>query len=302
MLSNRVLDLYKTPLSDDSISRIDSHTSLPYIKSFENNDIIEISINRNDAWVLIHDAALSIRGKLKKTAGAGNVKFVNNAGAFFFDSITYLLNGIEMEHVKDPGITSLIRGYLCYTEEDSNHLNVAGWNYPDVPATYTDGAFFMRIPLYHLLGIFTDYKMAISGKHTIRLVRARNDANCMLITGADTKAELVIEKIDLKVKHIIPNDCLKIQLLQSVKTDRPILIPFRKWELHELPALNVGSTKEMWSVKTTTSVDCPPLKNNSLWVVTKRFPNDKCRINSDSFRVYPNKAPPQTSYWSRWFL
>ncbi|CAG9760308.1 unnamed protein product [Ceutorhynchus assimilis] len=69
-------------------------------------------------------AALSIRGKLEKTAGAGNVKFVNNAGAFFFDSITYLLNGIEMEHVKDPGITSLIRGYLCYTEEDSNHLPV----------------------------------------------------------------------------------------------------------------------------------------------------------------------------------
>lgn len=262
MLSNRVFDLYKTPLSDSSISHIDTHTYLPYIKSFKNNDIIEITINRNDVWLLMCDAALSINGKLSKTSGDGTVKFVNNAGAFFFDSISYLLNGIEMEHVRDPGITSLIRGYLSYTEEDSKHLNVAGWNYPNVPSTYTDGQFFMRIPLYHLFGIFVDYKMAISGKHTIRLVRARNDDNCMLITPkpnetTPTQAELIIDNIELKVKHIIPNDMLKIELLQSVKSDRPILIPFRKWELHELPALNAGARKEMWSVRTTTNVDCP---------------------------------------------
>ena len=262
MLSSRVLDLYRSPLSDDSISHIETRTYLPYIKSFKNNDIIEITINRSESWLLMHEAALSISGKLTKTEGGGTVKFVNNAAAFFFDSITYLLNGIEMEHVRDPGITSLIRGYLCYTQEDSNYLKAAGWNYPNEASTNADNEFFMRIPLYHLFGIFNDYKMAISGKHTIRLVRARSDDNCMLITPkanetTPTKAELTIDNIDLKVKHIIPNDMLKIELLQSVKSDKPILIPFRKWELHELPVLNTGSSKEVWSVRTTTNVDCP---------------------------------------------
>jgi hypothetical protein len=206
----------------------------------------------------MYDAALSIKGHLKKKSGTGAVDLVNNnAGGFLFDSITYELNGIEIEHVKDPGIVSLVRGYLCYNENETKHLNIAGWSYPEVPSIHVEGKFYMRIPLRHFFGLFNDYKTAICGKHTIRLIRARNDDNCMLIDKDDTKGEISIDSIELKVQHITPNDALKIDLLKSIRSDQPILIPFRQWVIHELPALHDGSTKEVWGVKTTSTIDCP---------------------------------------------
>ncbi|CAH1170700.1 unnamed protein product [Phaedon cochleariae] len=36
-----------------------------------------------------------------------------------------------------------------------------------------------------------------------------------------------------------------------------MMIPFRRWELHELPALTQGSTIEIWSVKTCSALDSP---------------------------------------------
>lgn len=257
MLSSQILDLYQLPTSDNSINHIEFRTYLPYIKSFQNNDIIEITVNRNDAWVLLCDAALSIKGKLSKIAGTGDVKLVNNAAGFFFDSMTYELNGVEVEHVKNPGIVSLIRGYLCYNTSDKNHLKTASWSYPENVSVNTDGTFYMRIPLKHFFGIFQDYQVIMSGRHTFRFVRSRTDTNCVLVSKDDTTFTLTIDNIELKVKHVAPNDQTKLELLKSLRNDKPILIPFRKWELHELPSLNGGSTKEIWSVKTTTDVDCP---------------------------------------------
>ena len=257
MLSSHVFDLYRKPTSDDSINRVDSRTYLPFIHSFNNNDIIEITINRNDVWLLMYDAALIIEGTLQRTSGDGVVRFAENGPAFFFDSITYELNGVEIDHVKDPGIVSTLRAYCCYDEATSQRMYTAGWNYPNYFSINADGSFYIRMPLKHLLSVFNDYRTAMCGKHTIRLVRSRNDDNGLLIANGATKGKLTITNIELKVKHIVPNDELKINLLQSIRSDQPILIPYRKWELHELPALTSGAEKEIWSVKTTPAVECP---------------------------------------------
>lgn len=68
---------------------------------------------------------------------------------------------------------------------------------------------------------------------------------------------MTIENIELKIVHVFPNDDIKLNLLQAVKKDAPIIIPFMKWELHELPALKTGSTREIWAVKTTSAVESP---------------------------------------------
>lgn len=261
MLSAQVFDIFRQPVFDESIQKVETRTYYPFVKSFQPNDVVEIVINQGDAFLLMYDAAIYIKGSLKKTAGNGKVEFINNAGAFFFDSISYELNGKEVDNVRDPGIVSTIRGYLCYSKEDSARLITAGWNYPSVAYSNKDGEFSMRIPLSHLLSLFDDYKFVVCGKQTIRLTRARHDNNCMVISpGADgsvTKAELKIDTIELKVKHIIPNDTIKLNLLQAIKLDKPIIIPFRKWQFNELPALTAGSTREIWSVKTCTDVESP---------------------------------------------
>ncbi|CAG9818863.1 unnamed protein product [Phaedon cochleariae] len=70
-------------------------------------------------------------------------------------------------------------------------------------------------------------------------------------------AKITIESINLKVPHLTPNDDIKLQLLTRIKADESMMIPFRRFELHELPALTQGSTIEIWSVKTCSALDSP---------------------------------------------
>lgn len=263
MLSAQVFDIYQKVNHDNSIVGADWRTYLPFVKSFGNNDIIEIGINRPDTWLLMYDAAIVIQGVVTKTAGAGQVSLVNNAGAFLFDAISYELCGAEIDSVRDPGIVSTIRSYLCYDRASNRELAIAGWNFPQPIILNSDGTFNLRIPLRHLLNFFNDYRLAICGKQNIRLIRARNDFNAMKISPAEneaagvTKASITIENIALKVLHVAPNDVLKIELLQSIKADKPLFLPFRHWELHELPSLIQHSKKHIWNVKTSAAIEVP---------------------------------------------
>ncbi|XP_044757181.1 uncharacterized protein LOC123317795 [Coccinella septempunctata] len=263
MLSNNTFNLYQPVNNDESITKVETRTYLPFVKSFGNNDTIEITINRADTWVLMHDAALIIKGKLQKTAGNGTVQLVLNGGAFLFDTISYELHGTEVDSVRDPGLISTIKGYLCYDKDSVRELETASWSYPDDPKINADGNFVFRIPLRHVLNFFDDYRLAICGKQTIRLMRSQNDNNAMKITPGPeetvnaTKGKFTIDSIELKVKHIYPNDVLKIELLESMKSNRAILFPFRKWEIHELPTLTANSLTEIWNIKTTSIIDYP---------------------------------------------
>lgn len=253
------LQLYRDPHFDDSIVREEIRTYHPFVKSFRNNDEIEITIYQQDALLLMHEAALLIEGTLKKTAGGGTVEFTNNSGAYLFDSISYELNGKEVDKVRDPGTVSLMRAYLCYDKHDET-LSIAGWNFPGgqlVTYNSVKSTFFIRIPLSHLFGLFQDYKRVMFGKQTIRLIRARTDANCFKVSTDDTVVELSITGIELKAKHVFLNDVLKLNFLTQINSDKPILLPYRQWEIHELPALTAGATKEIWSVKTCTNVESP---------------------------------------------
>lgn len=260
MLSGQVFNLYQEINNDESIVKLETRTYLPFIKSFDHNDTIEICINRSDVWLLMYEAALVIKGKLTKK-GLGTVELVNNFGSFLFESVQYELCGFEIDSVRDPGIVSTVRGFLTYDNNSRQELAISGWNFHNKPIVDQDGNFHLRIPLCHLLNVFNDYKLAICGKQLLRFVRSRNDINAIKTTqttGADdTSGEITISSMELKVKHIYPNDVLKVQLLQNIKNNRPIFIPSRKWEFFELPSLTEGSTKEVWNIKTASAVECP---------------------------------------------
>ncbi|CAG9824544.1 unnamed protein product [Phaedon cochleariae] len=90
-------------------------------------------------------------------------------------------------------------------------------------------------------------------------VKVVERANTALPGSPQTQsiAKITIESINLKVPHLTPNDDIKLQLLTRIKADESMMIPFRRWELHELPALTQGSTIEIWSVKTCSALDSP---------------------------------------------
>ncbi|KAJ8912582.1 hypothetical protein NQ315_005745 [Exocentrus adspersus] len=243
MLSAQAFDIFRTPRMDESIEKVEWRSYYPYVKSFRNNDTIEITINQSDVFEAMYDGLLLISGKVKKNGG-GTVSFVNNAGAFMFSAISYEVNVKEIESVRDPGLVSTVRGYMCYTEEDSKHLVVAGWNYPNAP--------------------LLDSRVVTCGKQTIRLTRSNNDNNCLLVTEkttgyttTTTTASIYIENVELKIKRIYPNNDIRLKLLKAIRADTPIVIPYRQWELHMKPSLPQGSTHDVWPIKTTSVVESP---------------------------------------------
>lgn len=264
-----MLHLFTKPTFDDNIVREEIHTYHPHTKSFNYNDEIEITINQKDTLMAMYDSLLFLEGKLKiqSTSSASatstpaalpsaSTLLTNNYGSFLFDSMTYELNGKEIEKIRDPGIVSTIRAYLCFNEDESKSYQIAGFNWPfGKPCTVNDTSFALYLPLKFYFGVLQDYKKVIAGKHTIKLVRARSDVNCYKEAN-NGKLEIELTRVELKVKHVYPSDKIRLQLYDQFKNDKPIFLPYRKWELHELPTLS-KSTKEVWAVKTSTNLERP---------------------------------------------
>ena len=250
------LQIFKPINNDESIVREEWHTYHPFTKSFNNSDEIEIVINQQDVFYDMSEAELYITGKFEEETAenkVGTCTLTNNAGAFLFESMTYELNGKEIEKVRDPGIVSTVKSMLCLTENESRGLDMAGWIWPFTTQKTIDETtkeFSFRLPLSFLFGVFADYKNVLMGRQKLKLVRARHDDNCYTSTGTK-KATITLSSVELKVKHVYPSDAVKLRLLDDIAKNKPIFIPFRNWELHELPALRKTS-RDIWTVKTMT--------------------------------------------------
>ncbi|KAJ8909769.1 hypothetical protein NQ315_007966 [Exocentrus adspersus] len=256
-----MFNVFRKVKFDDSIEKIEWRTYYPYTRSFRNNDVIEIVINQSTLFDATYDSQLLVSGKIIKT-GDGDVSFVNNAAAFMFPSVKYVLGGgsKEMELVQDTGIVSTVRGYLCYTPEDSNHLAISGWNFPNSPKLNPDGTFSFLIPLKHFFNIFNDYRTVICGMQTFTFTRANNDANCFLVkektpTG-NTTVKVDIENVELKIKRIYPESGIKERLLECVAANNSIIISYRQWDV-QVKSLAAGAISDAWAVKTTSHVESP---------------------------------------------
>jgi hypothetical protein len=55
MSLRHVFNIFQKPQFDETIQKIESRSYYPYVKSFNNNDAIEITINQSDSWQLMYD-------------------------------------------------------------------------------------------------------------------------------------------------------------------------------------------------------------------------------------------------------
>lgn len=259
-MSSHKLALFEQPLFDNSINKETYRTCHPTSKSFENNDEIEFLINQEDALTDFHSGSLFIRGKFiitdQKTDDTCTL--TNNFGAYLFDSATYILNGKEIERVRDVGTTSSIRGYAATCKEEQTILSMGGW-FKDLKTveTYnsTTNTFTLRIPLTFLFSVFHDHTAAIMGKHVLRFVRYRTDSNCYTSSGA-SRATIQITDMNLITKVVEPSDEMKLELLKKLERDAGMPIAFHQWETHEIPTLN-QTAKDILNIKTSLSLERP---------------------------------------------
>ncbi|KAL0850900.1 hypothetical protein ABMA28_006809 [Loxostege sticticalis] len=256
-----ILNITQQTSYDNSIESFEYHSYKPYVTSFNKNDEIRIPINQQDLYVLPSLSSLYIEGKVivynsTTKEKVSNVHFVNNPALFLFQDIRYELNGVEIDKIKNAGVTTTIKSYLSLNENESKYARVWGWS-PEGINNTSGGEFSVSIPLNKILGFAEDYeKIIINCKHELVLLRSNTNLNAIKLKTGEVLEDIVISKIIWRVPHIKVSDRERINLLKQLEKDRAIPLAYRNWDLYEYPLLP-KTRKHTWSIKTSSQIEKP---------------------------------------------
>lgn len=256
-----MLQITELPQFDNAIESYEIHTYNPYNNSFKENDEIRIPIHQQDIYILPSASSIFIEGHaevVKKDATGKetffNVDFTNNPFMFLFQDLRYEMNGVEIDRIKNSGITTTIKSYVSMNEGESKMAALWGW---DIKGFKNKSYFSVVIPLNKILGFAEDYnKIIINSKHELILNRSNNNLNSALIPDTATNVNVKIERIQWRMPHVKVSDRERLLLLKHLEKDKSIQIPFRNWDLYEYPLLP-KTTKHSWSVKTSSQLEKP---------------------------------------------
>ena len=127
---SEILDVISKIQYDDSVTKTEYHTYLPFITSYNNSDEIRIAVQHQDLYILPCESFIYIEGSLTKKEGGvvDSSTLTNNCVSFLFDAIRYELNGVEIDRFRNTGITTTLKNYVSLNENESKMLYNAGWN------------------------------------------------------------------------------------------------------------------------------------------------------------------------------
>lgn len=322
-MASEIIKIKKAVAQSDDIIGQQYHTYTPYNPTFNNNDEIRITIQSQDLYVLPSDSYLLIEIASARRdnvqIGAQEATFALNFIAHLFSELRYELNGIEIDRCKTPGITSLMKILIACKEEYKHALSLFTLN---GGLHFGTGTFNMIVPLRFLFGFCDDYnKIIMNSKHELILVRNRTDAN-MYVSNADI--QFTVNKIHWKVPHVTLSDESKLMMLKTLNQKSSIALPFRSWDLFELPVVP-ETTRHTWSVKTTTQITKPRyvvvgfqtnrriansdaslfdhcnISNVKLYLNNERYPYDDLNLNfnaSNYHELFHNLTKIQSSYYN----
>lgn len=301
-------------VDDCKITRMQYHSFLPYsTTALSKNDEIRIPIQNMDAYTLPCESYIYIEGKITVPEGmgidAGEFNFTNNGLAFLFSEMRYEINGVEIQKLKSPGISSSLKGFCSHTSNDLNVLHNAAWDV-DMDAGEnkqftSNNTFAGCIPLKHLFGFCEDYKkILLNCNQQIILNRASTDFDALSVLGSVLndgrekykKVVIEISKIIWKMAIIKVCDKEKLKLLKVIDSRKPLTCAYRTWDLCEYPVLP-QNTSHSWTVKSSSLLEKPRFaligfqtdRKNNLFNPSGRFDhchlkNLKVHLNSE---VYP---------------
>lgn len=257
-----ILHVTDDPQFDNSIESYEIHTYNPYNNSFNENDEIRIPIHQQDIYILPSASALYIEGFFSVTAkdvASGKskqkkFKLTNNAISFLFQDIRYEMNGVEIDRIRNVGITTTMKSLVSMNSGESKAAAMWGWHVDGLDNH--DGRFCILLPLNKLLGFAEDYKkIVINCKHELILNRSSTNLNS-IVSEKDDSVEISIQKVQWRMPHIKVSDQQRLALLKHLEKDKPMQIAFRNWDLYEYPLLP-KTTKHSWSIKTTSQLEKP---------------------------------------------
>jgi hypothetical protein len=255
-----ILDITTSFGYDNSIESYEYHSYKPYVTSYNLNDEIRIPINQQDMYVLPSASTLYIEGTIAVVnrdtkASVSSVLLTNNPILHLFQDIRYELNGIEIDKIKNVGVTTTMKSLLSMNEHEAKIAKSWGW---DIHGTkITHGSFSASIPLNKILGFAEDYnKIVINCKHELILLRSNTNLNCVKLNTNEYVDNITLSKVVWRMPHIKVSDQERLNLLKFVEKDRPIQVAFRNWDLYEYPLLPKTS-KHSWAIKTSSQIEKP---------------------------------------------
>ena len=263
-MSSEILAVERGAAFDNSITQYEYHTHSPYASTrYDNNDEMRIPIQQLDVFTLPAESFLYIEGRLIKEDATKelNVKLINNAMAFLFEEIRYELAGVEVDRTKNVGVTSTVKTLLSVEEYERKHLMNTAWVMPDANHLTTNestGDFNFCLPLKLLLGFAEDFTLIIMNvKQELILLRTSTNLNALIKTDdAVTNGKLELTEVDWRVPYVRAANANRLPLLDNIRMDRRLEIPFRSWELHEYPALPT-TNRHSWTLKTSPQLEKP---------------------------------------------
>lgn len=327
-----ILNVGEKVFFDNAIINAELHSHLPYAStSFNNNDEIRIPIQQQDIYTLPSESYLYVEGRLLKDDNtvSSTAKFINNGIAHLFEEIRYEVGGKVIDRVRNPGITTTLKGYASFNENERRKLVNAGWSDETIcdHLISTSGYFNVCIPLKILMGFCEDFKkILINLRQELVLIRSNSDTNAVFSTSADEKIKVVIGKIMWRIPHITTSDVERLRLLNYIDKGQDLEIGFRSWELHEYPLLQ-QTKQHTWTVKSATQLEKPryviialqtnrknainknlsqfdncSLKNIKLFLNSEMYPYDNLNLDFANFRfatLYEMYANFQMSYYEK---
>lgn len=258
-----ILNVGEQVYVDNSITSYEYHTYQPYSNtSLGHNDEIRIPIQGQDLITLPSQSFLVLEGKLSNEKGETSpvLKFVNNGLFSLFDEIRYELGGTVIERNRNPIITSTLKGYTSFSPSESVRFENAGWLLPtktENPIIDEKGEFNVWIPLSMLLGFAEDFKkIIINIRQELILIRSSSDLNAITSGNITENPKIVLKRIQWRVPHIALSDVEKLKLYNQIENRADLNIPFRCWELHEMPQVP-QTDRHSWTIKSSNQLEKP---------------------------------------------
>lgn len=279
-ITSSMLDVSTTALEDESIVNFEYHSYTPFTNNFEQNQEIRIQQNQQDIFTFISDSFLNIEGVFLRDDGTPTTTalLTNNSVLYLFEEIRLLMNSIQIDQNKNPGVTSTLKGYASYSPEKSKKLSSAGWHPFDTLKVNNKGKFNFCVPLSCLFGFAEDVKcLILNSKMELVLIRSNHDENSYYTTDAGETMQITIEKISWKIPHVTPSDREKLKLNHLVHKDTPLPLYYRSWGLYTFPELPITS-HTIWSVCTSSAVEKP---RYVIFALQTNRNNEKTRNNSE---------------------
>ncbi|XP_039276058.1 uncharacterized protein LOC120349644 [Nilaparvata lugens] len=256
-----VLDVTRRgPSSDNSITGIEYHSHAPYTASFNANDEVRIPIQQQDVYTLPSESYLHLEYTVHgaDNAAVAGTPCVSGFFANLFSEIRYEINGVEVDGIRNPGVTSLMKNAMTFDRDEKCKMEGAGYKFSsddgfaDFAANGANTT-VMDVPLRYLLGFAGDYRqILLNVKQELVLRVSATFLDCVNVAAAN----VVITKLLWRMPYVEVADDVRMRLLQIVQNDTAINIPFRHWELYTYPTLP-QATKHTWTVKSTAQHEKP---------------------------------------------